>query len=132
MKHFYLFISLLLTAFQIAFGQQNGKLVNVNYQAVSIDKMAADLQQQTNYHFYYDAAKLGDLKGTVQGSDLTLENVLNIAFKGTDYHYALVNQQVFITKGRTIEPVLLANLNNNANPNANAAANAPLDYTDDK
>jgi len=132
MKHFYIFIFLLLTAVKIAFGQQNGKLLNVNYQAVSIDKMAADLEQQTNYHFYYDASKVGDFKVTMQGSDLTLENVLNIAFKGTDYHYAIVNQQVFITKGRTIEPGLLTNLNNNANTNVNAAANAPLDYTDDK
>jgi len=132
MKQLYIFISLLLTAFQVVHGQQSGKLLNVNYQAVSIDKMAADLQQQTNYHFYYDASKVGDFKVTMQGSDLTLENVLNIAFKGTDYHYAIVNQQVFITKGRTIEPGLLTNLNNNANTNVNAAANAPLDYTDDK
>jgi len=137
MKQIYLFIALLFIGLQTTLGQQSAKLISVNFQAESIDRVATELQQQTGYHFYYDAQKLSDLKITVQGSDLTLENVLNIAFKGTDYHYAIVNQQVFITKGRSIETNLSTNLNNygnnlNVSANPNAATIAPLDYTDDK
>jgi hypothetical protein len=134
MKHIYLFFALLFIGLQTTFGQQNPKL-NINFQAVSMEQMLRELQIQTNYHFYYDAKKNGDLKITVQGSDLSLETVLGIAFKNTDYHYAIINRQIFITKGRGIETELLTNLNNNAHQataqGVKAGANS-LEYVDDK
>src|SRR5476649_941367 len=116
MKHLYLFFILLAIGIQTTIGQQKNKLLSVNFQSAGIDKFTAELQQQTGYKFYYDAKKLDSLRITMQGSDLTLDEVLGIAFKGTNFHYMLINGQVFITKGRAIETVLNINPDNGAKP----------------
>ena len=137
MRKLYLFIALLFVGALTTLGQQNTKKLTVNFQSVTIDQFATELQQQSGYRFFYDSDKLKDAKISVQGSDLTLDDVLGIAFKGTDLHYAIANQQVFITKGRAIEVGLTTNLNPAQNPNnptatATGAATNPQDYVDDK
>lgn len=134
MKHLYLFFILLAVGIQTTFSQQKSSLLSVNFQSAGIDKFTAELQQQTGYRFYYDAKKLDSLSITMQGSGLTLDDVLTIAFKGTNCHYMLINGQVFITKGRTIEAVLNTNLDNGVEPSPGAAmvVAAPIEYTDNK
>ncbi|MEO8887660.1 MAG: carboxypeptidase-like regulatory domain-containing protein [Mucilaginibacter sp.] len=128
MKYIYTLITSLLIVLQTTYGQQNPRLVNIAFSNVTIGKAIIDLQAQTNYHFYYDEAKLDTTKITAQGSDLTLSVALNMVFKTTDYHYTIVNQQVFISKGNhVIEPDLITNI---TPAKVDTKTNAPLDYTD--
>jgi hypothetical protein len=131
MKHLYIFILLLMFGLKTGYAQQTQKLLNINFRDAAIDKVVTELKTQTNYSFYYDATKFDSLKVTAQGSDLTLVAALNIIFNNTDYHYAIANQQVFLTKGtRTIETTLVTNING-VSSNA-ATRNVPLDFNDGK
>lgn len=49
MNKLYIFTLLLLIGYKISYAQQTPLLVSINYQGVTIDKMVADLQAQTNY-----------------------------------------------------------------------------------
>jgi hypothetical protein len=132
MKQLYIFIILFLIGCKIGYAQQNPRLVSINYQGVTIDKVVADLQAQTNYRFFYDDTKPDSVKIQGQGSDIALETALNIVFKNTDYHYTIVNQQVFITKGNRLIETGLITRDNTVNASNPARANAPADFTDDK
>src|ERR1700744_6401869 len=104
----YLIIMLLLICAQTLFAQQ--KKLNINFQSADVNRVANELQQQSGYRFFYDANKLTDIKITSQGSDLTLSEALALSFKGTDLKFAIVNHDVYITRGRAIEPALASKL----------------------
>ncbi len=128
MKHIYILAALLLIVLQIAYGQQNPRLLNIAFKDVPIGKAINELQTQSNYRFYYDEAKIDTIKITVQGSDLSLPDALGMVFKNTDYHYTIINRQVFITKGlRVIEPDLITNI---TPAKVDSKPNTALDYTD--
>src|SRR4051812_25519187 len=130
MKHVYTLTILLLIVLKTTYGQQNPRLLNITFNNVTVGKAITELQAQSNYRFYYDDAKLDTVKITVQGTDLTLPVALNMVFKNTDYHYTIVNQLVFITKGsHVIDPNLITNI---TPARVDTKTNAPLDYTDNK
>ena len=93
---------------RLSFSQvANTPLVTVNYQQAGIETVVAELESQTKYHFYYDKALFDSLKVTLQATRQPLTAVLDLAFRGTAFHYAIANQtDVFLTKARALQPSL--------------------------
>lgn len=129
-------ISICLFLFlQMATAQQNGtKLISINVQQANITQFVTELESKSNYHFYYDRSQFDSLKVTLQVSNKPLENILDMAFKGTDYHFSVTaQQQVFLTKGRQIRTDLAPGFAETASlVPANKQNNAVADYTDDR
>jgi hypothetical protein len=112
MKHFYLLLFFCCLFFcRITYGQTVSKLINVNFQQAGIEQVVSDLEIKTGYHFYYDPAVFDSLKVTLQVNQQPVERILDIAFKNTDFHYAITaEQEVLLTKGREIQTGLAGKL----------------------
>jgi hypothetical protein len=92
---------------QISRAQQStAKLISVNFQQASITQFISELESKSGYHFYYDRVQFDSLKITLQVNDKPIETILDMAFKNTDFYYAISQQQVFLTKGRQIKTEL--------------------------
>lgn len=131
MKKIYFLSCCFLLLLRAASAQDTGKkTISVNFQQATIEQFVSDLESKTGYHFYYAPAQFDSLKVTLQVTDKTLGNVLDMAFHNTVYHYSITDQMVFLTKGRQVNTALSPSIFNNppANePNAQAATVA--DYT---
>jgi len=123
MKRIIILFVCLIAALTV-FAQQGGNLITVNFQNAKIAEVVNQIESKTPYHFYYDPLQMDSLRVTLTANNETVENVLKKAFSGTDYHYAIVDQQIFLTKERSIytdlaegftegEPVAEKNRNNN-------------------
>jgi len=107
MKNLYLLIFCLVLFSRIGFAQQKEeKLISANFQQASIAQFVADLESKTDYHFFYKAKQFDSLKVTLQATDKPIASILDMAFSNTNYHYAIVNHQIFLTKGRNIRTEL--------------------------
>jgi hypothetical protein len=79
-------------------------LISVDYQKAGIDAVVTDLESKTGYHFYYDRAVFDSLRVTLQAERQPLGTILDIAFKNTDYHFAISSSHdVFLTRGRALQ-----------------------------
>jgi len=119
---------------QMASAQQsNIKLISVNFQQATAAQFVNDLESKSSYHFYYDPLSFDSLKVTLQVNDKSVEAILDMAFKNTDYHYAITQQQqVFLTKGRQIKTELAPGFLQAATKVQTNQTSAVADYTDEK
>ncbi len=106
MKHLYLIIFCCFFYCRNASGQVAARLVDVNYNQATIEEMATDLESKTGSHFYYDPKLFDSLRVTLQASRQPVGNILDQAFKGTSFNYAINGQEILLTKGRQIQTVL--------------------------
>ncbi|MDF2433270.1 MAG: hypothetical protein JWP44_2901 [Mucilaginibacter sp.] len=121
---------------QIASGQQtNNKLISGNFQQATIEQFVNGLESKTGYHFYYDPKSFDSLKVTLQVNDKPLETILDMAFKNSDYHYAISQNLVFLTKGRQIKTDLAQGYSETTAAATATVANQTTtvaDYTDER
>jgi CarboxypepD_reg-like domain/TonB-dependent Receptor Plug Domain len=119
---------------QMAWGQQAPvKLISGDFHAVTIAQFVTDIESKTNYHFYYDPAGFDSLKITLQVNNKPLETIMDMAFANTDFHYAIDENKVFLTKGRQIKTELAPGFSAIASQTATASqSNNVADYTVDK
>ena len=106
------------------------KTISVNFQQASIEQFVTDLEAKTGLHFYYNPPQFDSLKVTVQATDKPLDMVLGMAFRNTDFHYAITSQAVFLTKGRQLNTTLAPGFFNT--PTTTAPVAAVTDYTEEK
>ena len=104
------------------------KKISVNFQQTPMAQFVSDLETKTGYHFYYTPAQFDSLKVTLQLDDQPLEVVLNAAFQKTDFHFSIIDQNVFLTKGRQVSTSLAPGFFNTQPTNA-PQVNAVTDYT---
>jgi len=117
---------------QIATAQQNNaKLISVNVQKVTLGQFVNELESKSGYHFYYDPIPFDSLKITLQADQKPLETILDMAFKSTDFHYAIVQQEVFLTKGRQIKTELAPGFSAATAGNTQTKQTTVADYTED-
>jgi hypothetical protein len=134
MRKTYLLSFCFLFFLQIASAQQsNIKLISVNFQQATAAQFVNELESKSSYHFYYDPVSFDSLKVTLQVNDKSVETILDMAFKNTDYHYAITQQQqVFLTRGRQIKTELAPGFLQAATKVQTNPTLAVADYTDEK
>jgi outer membrane receptor protein involved in Fe transport len=112
--------------------QATVKLISCSFQKVTIEQFAEDLESKTGYHFYYDPAQFDSLRVTLNVSEKPLETILDMALGNKDFHYTIIKQQVFLTKGKILKPHLVAGFFNSIPGNKPKQPGAVADYTDEK
>ena len=133
MKKIYLLGLCLLAFFQLANAQDKAeKLISVDFHAAKIQQFVDDLQAKTGYHFYYEQAQFDSLKVTVTATDRTLPAILFMVFDKTEYHFAIADQNVFLTKAREMRPNLAAGFFAPAATTSPAAPATIVDYSEEK
>ena len=110
MKKIYFLSFCFLIMLKAGYCQQTTvRLISVNFQQATVEQFVTVLEAKTSYHFYYEPALFDSLKVTMQLDNKPVETVLDTAFKNTDFHYAITaDGEVFLTKGREIQPSLAA------------------------
>src|ERR1700755_2960304 len=108
MKKIYFLSFCFLIVARLGFAQQNKTIsISVNLQQATIGQFVTELEAKTGYHFYYSSVQFDSLKVSVEVNNKSIETVLDMAFKSTDFHYAVTEQhQVFLTRGREIQTKL--------------------------
>jgi hypothetical protein len=129
MRKTYLLSFCFLCFLQIAIAQQ--RLISVNFQQATIGQFVSELESKSGYHFYYDHVPFDSLKITLQVSNKPLETVLDMAFQNTAFHYAIVQSQVFLTKGRQIRTELAPGFSAATAGNVQPKETTVADYTND-
>ena len=107
MKKCYL-VFFLLILIKVAFAQQPPKTFSVNFHGANIEQFVAELELKSGYHFYYNPVQFDSLKVTLEVVNVPLQTILDRSFRNTNFHYAIVEQQVFLTNGREIQTTLAA------------------------
>ena len=102
----YIFITSLVFCSAARSQQASLPAVSGNFKDIPVDSFLIQLEQQTNYHFYFDTAQLGALKINVTATNQSLKQVLDAAFANTGIYYAIYNNNVFVTKGLQVQTTL--------------------------
>jgi hypothetical protein len=110
MKKIYFLSFCFLMLLKVGVAQQTAvRSISVNFQQANIEQFVTDIEAKTGYHFYYEPTLFDSLKITLQLDNKPVGAVLDAAFKNTAFKYAITNAgQVFLTKGREIQPTLAA------------------------
>lgn len=69
----------------------------------SIIDLVHVIESQTNLHFYYDKSQFDSLKITIAETRQRLQKIMELAFAGTDFHYSILKNEVFLTKEKALQ-----------------------------
>lgn len=100
MKHRIVLIGILLFIPLSKLSAQNflTDKVNIQLRGHMLDEMVRQLESQTSYRFYYDEALFNKLKLNLDLKNVALKEVLDKALNGSDFHYAVFENAIFLTK----------------------------------
>nr|WP_294946661.1 carboxypeptidase-like regulatory domain-containing protein [uncultured Mucilaginibacter sp.] len=135
MQKFYLlsFCFLLLSGTLVA-QQGNSQPISGSYQNATLEQFVTDLEAKAGVHFYYEPAKFDSLRITFTLTGKPIEAFLAQAFNGTDSHYTIIKQNIFLTKGKILRPHVIAGFFE-ATPQLGVAPKTAVvveDYAEDK
>lgn len=102
------FIQILLSCLLVSAVQgQRNHLFTANVQNQPFTHLVSELEQKSDYKFFFNSLAVDTLFVTVAAIDQSLAEILSTAFKNTDYRYAIDgNRYVYIT----IQDLILAEL----------------------
>lgn len=86
--------------------QTSARKVTMTLDSAVIATFVQQLESQTGLHFYYDATQFDSLRVSLSVKDQQLEEVLTLAFANSDFHYTILEPDVFLTRGTTIQTTL--------------------------
>jgi hypothetical protein len=91
-------VAALATLFS-AHGQQT-KTMSGNFSSASFDQLVNAIEQQTNYRLFYKPAWTDSVFVTLTVTNEKVSKVLDQALEGTDLHYSMVENHIYIVKER--------------------------------
>ncbi len=85
------------------FSQQD-KLISGEFRNQPFSQFVSELEQKTNYRFFYNPSSVDSLIVSISVSDKSVEEILEEVFRNSEYRFAIdENQYVYVT---IMEPVL--------------------------
>ncbi len=100
---FLICLSLTCLTFTQAFSQRD-KSISVEFPNQPFNQLVLELEQKTEYRFFYNPASVDSLVVTVTASNKTVSEILDEVFRNSEYRYAIDgNRYVYIT---IQEPIL--------------------------
>lgn len=80
--------------------QERDNLITGDFQNTPFNEFVKRVENQTSYHFYYDASQFDSMAITLSVKDAYLPPVLDRVFASTNWHYVIDRaNNVFVTKG---------------------------------
>ena len=86
-----LFIAIGFTA-----SAQNKWSITGDFTGYSFQKLVQEIESQTDYYFYYDSAETDSIKINLHADHLSLQQVLDTIFRGSDLRYTIRNEKYVI------------------------------------
>lgn len=81
-------------------------LITGNFSNLQLGEFVIQLEAQTPYHFFYKSLDLDSLKINISVIGKALPEVLDLAFKGSPFRFAISGNSVFLTKNKTFKTQL--------------------------
>lgn len=81
-------------------------LITGNFRNIQLGEFVIQLEAQTPYHFFYKSLDLDSLQINISVSGKSLPEVLDLAFKGSPFRFAISGNSVFLTKNKTFKTQL--------------------------
>ncbi|CAG5070099.1 hypothetical protein DYBT9623_02839 [Dyadobacter sp. CECT 9623] len=79
------------------------KKITVKLDSARFDEFVKQVEAQTGYYLYYDASRFDSLTLDLNVQNLTIREVLDQVFKGSEFEYAIdAQKRIFITLGQRI------------------------------
>lgn len=79
------------------------KKITMKLDSARFDQFVKQVESQTGYYFYYDATRFDSLTLDLNVNNLSLREVLDQVFKGSEFEYAIDGQKrIYITQGQKI------------------------------
>ena len=102
-RTFLICLSITCLSFTQAFSQQD-KLISVEFRNQPFNQLVIELEQKTEYRFFYNPAVVDSLVVAVSASNKSVSEILDEVFRNSAYRYAIdENRYVYITLQ---EPIL--------------------------
>jgi hypothetical protein len=103
-----IFVFICLSCFNVS--AQDQKTISGNFTGYRFPRLVREIEARTPYHIYYDSAETDSIEINLTADQLSLQQVFDIIFKNTDYHYAFGNgNNVFVSKRFSIQTALPKN-----------------------
>jgi len=84
-------------------GHAQTSRISANFNGVSFENFAGQIESQTNFHFYFNPQHTDSLIITASPQNQPIEELLNQILAGTDLHFAIeANHNIYITYEREI------------------------------
>src|ERR1700688_1326578 len=110
MRQFQLCVLIILCLSCFTVSSQNQKLITGNFAGYRFPQLVREIEKQTSYHIYYDSTDTDSLEINMNATQLTLQQVFDAVFRGTDVHFALSSDNnVFVSKRYNIQTTLPKN-----------------------
>lgn len=81
-------------------GYAQQPLVSFQSDSASFQDFVNELEQQTDYHFYFDQRYTDSVYVILDVKQVSVKEALDKALQGTVLHYNIYNQSIFITRDR--------------------------------
>ncbi|SDF21648.1 Outer membrane receptor proteins, mostly Fe transport [Dyadobacter soli] len=79
------------------------KKITMKLDSARFDQFVKQVEAQTGHYFYYDATRFDSLTLDLNVNNLSLREVLDQVFKGSEFEYAIDSQKrIYITQGQKI------------------------------
>src|SRR3954464_600707 len=113
MKKFYsLFFSCWFIVVAVKAQPPKKALITVDAQGVTIEELVKQVEQQSDYIFYYNPVQFDSFSVNVIARKLPLDEILQFVFRNTDFFASIdTNKHVFLTKGQPIQTGLFFEAN---------------------
>src|SRR6188474_1860156 len=133
MRRFYgwIFAFFFVTTSFITASSQTRSLISGTYDSAKFNDLVRDIENQTRYHFYYNAGVTDSLRVTMSFQNSEVSPVLGQLFSGTDLHFAIdEHNNIFVTEGREIMAALPDDFFNQGELQNKAQSAPAFDYTE--
>ncbi|HEY9489230.1 MAG TPA: TonB-dependent receptor [Chryseosolibacter sp.] len=93
----------LLLAISASANAQQRQLISGRFTSISFNQMILEIEDQSNYRFFYDQSATDTVKINIAVENKTLPEILDQVFENTAFYYAIApDNRVFITSNRPI------------------------------
>ncbi len=125
-----LLILLIIACLSISKAQgQQTNLFTIELQNQPFTRLASEIEQKSDYKFFFNPASVDSLMVTVSAVNQSAEEILSEVFKNTEYRYALdANQYIYIT----IQDIILTELPSDFYDRTGISSDTLPRQTDDK
>lgn len=119
----------LLFATTIAYAQQ-AKTISVSLRDATFADLVKSIEQQTPYRFFYNHLQTDSVVINVGAANETLEKVLDQAFTGSELHYSVYSNDVYVVKDRQLMTSLPADFFNESQTAVKNEEAESFDFSD--
>jgi TonB-linked SusC/RagA family outer membrane protein len=110
---------ILIACLQVS-ARTNAQRLSISLKNSPLEKLFSEIEHQTSYVFFYDAAILKDAKPvTVEVHDASVEDILKTTLKGQSLDFSINDKTIFVKKEATpVKNIELAPVVGGAGPNS--------------